>query len=73
MTDHHGVYVGPLVHLKGQRALVQPRKKGWAAQFDAMGLSRRPGGFAAPALRTDLGHHWHRFGARDFVILQRPL
>jgi hypothetical protein len=63
-----GTYVGPLAHLQGQRALLQPRKRGWAAQFDTRGLARKPGGVAAPALRTDLGYFWHRFARTDFVV-----
>lgn len=65
-----GEYVGPLLHLRGERALLQPRKRGVAAQFDTWGLARKPGGFATPALRTDLSHHWHRFGRADFRIIR---
>ena len=63
-----GTYVGPLAHLRGERALLQPRKRGWVAQFNAVGLTRKPGGFATPALRTDLGYRWHRFASTDFVV-----
>jgi len=67
----YGTYVGPLKHLQGENALLQPRKKGVAAQFDTFGLARKPGGVATPALRTDLAHHWHRFGRADFKIVNR--
>ena len=63
-----GTYVGPLAHLRGERAILEPRKRGWAAQFNTVGLTRKPGGFAMATLRTDLGYHWHRFTRTDFVV-----
>jgi hypothetical protein len=63
-----GTYVGPLAHLRGERAILDPRKQGWAAQFSTIGLTRKPGGFATPVMRTDLGYHWHWFARTDFIV-----
>lgn len=63
-----GEYVGPLAHLRGEKALLQPRKRGWAAQFNTIGLARNPSRVALPYLRTDLGFHWHKFSAKDFKV-----
>lgn len=67
----YGTYIGPLKHLRGERALLQKRKRGVVAQFDTYGLARKPGGVASPALRTDLAHHWHRFSEADFSIVNQ--
>lgn len=64
----HAKYVGPLAHLRGRTALVMSRKNGWAAQFDGVGLARKPGGVATPLLDTDLGFGWHRFSLKDFEV-----
>ena len=69
----HGTYVGPIAHLKGKTALLQPLPTApWCvrAQFDdrELTMSQKPvppqefPGFSLDAL----GFGWHTFQASDF-------
>lgn len=57
-----GEYVGPIAHLKGERAILIVREEGLRAQFDDVSLTR--GTFPS----VSLGYGWHDFDDSDFHI-----
>lgn len=67
----HGTYVGPIAHLRGKSALLQPcsaLRDCVLAQFDDQDLTRS--GKPLPQLPEPpadaLGFGWHAFPASDF-------
>lgn len=68
----HGIYVGPIEHLKGKTALLRPLERTHVlAQFDDTTATREPELLARrPNLiwALSLGYGWHEFPAADFTI-----
>ena len=76
----YATYVGPIPHLRGERALIRNQpSRGWLnapesvlsrsifAQFDSMTAQVRPGR-AGRSIRKHLGFSWQRFDVRDFRL-----
>ncbi len=66
----NGTYVGPLAHLRGQRAMVETIHPNFIlAQFDSLLLGRRatfdP---RRHSVKRNLGYGWHRFRHADFDV-----
>ncbi|UTC28168.1 hypothetical protein GURKE_01370 [Brevundimonas phage vB_BpoS-Gurke] len=76
----YATYVGPIPHLRGERALIRNLpSRGWInapasvlsrsifAQFDSMTVQARPGA-KARSVHKHLGFGWKRFDVRDFRL-----
>lgn len=68
----HGIYIGPLAHLKGKGALLRPLgEKQVMAQFDDTKAVRDPAMLEAhpeQILGLSLGFGWHEFDEADFRL-----
>lgn len=74
MAVRHGIYVGPIPHLRGEGALIQTKhpynkrmRKGRVfAQFDTIGVYRHPKKYVR--VGWCLSYGWHEFAENDFKI-----